>query len=431
MSFESLGLSEATLVAVRQKGFLQPTDIQREVIPRLLRGETDIIGQSQTGTGKTAAFALPIIEAIDPKERGVQAIILTPTRELALQVADEIKSLRGRKRIYVYAVYGGQPIGPQIRALERGTHIVVGTPGRVLDHIRRGTIDLSGVRFFILDEADRMLDMGFVDDIEAIFRETPKEKRVLMFSATMPPEIKRLARRYMGDYEVVSVSSDELVPEMVDQEYLEVVPARKFTVLKKILDGNENFYGIVFCATKRETRELSERLRSSGYRAESLNGDMSQSARERTLWRFKNKKTRVLVATDVAARGLDVQDISHIVNYSLPMTAEDYVHRIGRTGRMGKRGRAITFIMPGEFRRLRYIAQQAGVEISKSELSEEIPKEYRERYERTQRSYGSKGYSKNSGSFRNYRGSRGSGRNGRGKKGGRRNYSEGYSDYRY
>ena len=431
MSFENLGLSEATLVAVRKKGFSQPTDIQREVIPRLLNGGTDIIGQSQTGTGKTAAFALPIIEAIDPKERGVQAIILTPTRELALQVADEIKSLRGRKRIYVYAVYGGQPIGPQIRVLERGTHIVVGTPGRILDHIRRGTIDLSGVKFFILDEADRMLDMGFIDDIEAIFRETPKRKRVLMFSATMPPEIKRLARRYMGDYEVISVSSDELVPAMVDQEYLEVVPARKFTVLKKILDGNEDFYGIVFCATKRETRELSERLRSNGYRAEALNGDMSQAARERTFWRFKNKKTRILVATDVAARGLDVQDINHIVNYSLPMTAEDYVHRIGRTGRMGKRGKAITFIMPGEFRRLRYIAQQAGVEIRKSELSEEIPREYRERYEGNRRGYGSRNYSRNSGRSRNYGSGRGKRNNGRGKKDGRRNYSDGYSDYRY
>ncbi len=416
MSFESLGLSEATLVAVRRKGFERPTDIQREVIPRLLSGDVDIIGQSQTGTGKTAAFALPIIEAIDPKIKTVQAIILTPTRELALQVADEVKSLRGKKRVYVYAVYGGQPIGPQIRALERGTHIVVGTPGRVLDHIRRGTLDLSGVKFFILDEADRMLDMGFIDDIEAIFRETPKRKRVLMFSATMPPEIRRLARRYMRNHEVISVSSDELVPEMVDQEYIEVVPARKLTVLKKIL--GDDFYGIVFCATKRETRELSEKLRRSGYRAEALNGDMSQSARERTFWRFKTKRTRILVATDVAARGLDVQDISHIVNYSLPMTAEDYVHRIGRTGRMGKKGKAVTFIMPGEFRRLRYIAQQAGVEIKKSELSEEIPREYRERYGNDGRSHGSRNYS------RGY--SRGRGN----RRGGRKSHPDGHSrDY--
>ncbi len=222
MSFEKLGLSEATLVAVRQKGFSQPTDIQREVIPRLLNGETDIIGQSQTGTGKTAAFALPIIEAIDPGEKSVQAIILTPTRELALQVAEEIRSLRGRKRVHVYALYGGQPMGPQVRALERGTHIVVGTPGRVLDHIRRGTLDLSGVKFFVLDEADRMLDMGFIEDIETIMKSAPREKRILMFSATMPGEVLLLARKYMRNPEVITVSGDELVPEMVEQEYVEL-----------------------------------------------------------------------------------------------------------------------------------------------------------------------------------------------------------------
>lgn len=375
MSFEKLGLSEATLVAVRQKGFERPTDIQREVIPLLLSGNSDIIGQSQTGTGKTAAFALPIIEAIDPKVKAVQAIILTPTRELALQVADEIKSLRGRKRVYVYAVYGGQPIGPQIRALERGTHIVVGTPGRVLDHIRRGTLDLSGVRFFILDEADRMLDMGFIDDIEAIMRNAPEEKRILMFSATMPREVLLLAKRYMRNPEVVIVSRDELVPEMVEQEYVEVLPARKYGKLKEVL--TEDFYGIVFCQTKAETRNLSERLRRDGYRAEALNGDMSQAARERTFKRFKDRKTKILVATDVAARGLDVRDITHVVNYSIPMNPEQYIHRIGRTGRMGKRGKAITFLQPGEVRRFRYIARDAGVEVRRSPLSEKVPREFR------------------------------------------------------
>ncbi|ASJ11033.1 RNA helicase [Thermococcus sp. P6] len=384
MSFESLGLSEATLVAVREKGFETPTDIQREVIPRLISGEKDIIGQSQTGTGKTAAFALPILEAVDPELLAVQAIVLTPTRELALQVADEIRSLRGRKRVYVYAVYGGQPIGPQIRALERGTHVVVGTPGRILDHIRRGTLDLGSVRFFILDEADRMLDMGFIDDIEAIFRETPRQKRVLMFSATMPAAIKRLARRYMTNHEVISVSSDSLVPEMVDQEYVEVLPGRKFNVLRKVLD--DNFYGIVFCATKRETRELSERLRRAGYPAEALNGDMSQAARERTFRRFKNRKTRILVATDVAARGWDVRNITHVVNYSLPMTPEDYVHRIGRTGRMGRRGKAVTFVVPGERDRLDYFARRAGVEVKRSELSEELS-DYRGRNYRRPKNY--------------------------------------------
>ncbi len=366
MSFEALGLSENTLDAVRRKGFSEPTDIQREVIPRLLEGERDIIGQSQTGTGKTASFALPLIEMIDEMERDVQAIILTPTRELALQVADEIKSLRGRKRIKVFAVYGGQPIGPQIRALERGVHIVVGTPGRVLDHLRRGTLRLDGIRYFILDEADRMLDMGFIDDIKTILMETPEDKRVMMFSATMPREIIRLAKRYMGDYELIKTSEDELVPELVEHEYVEVVPARKLSLLKDILDGG--FYGIVFCQTKRETRELAGKLTRAGYPAEALNGDMTQRARESTFWRFKRRKTKILVATDVAARGIDVRDITHVVNYSLPQNPDAYIHRIGRTGRAGRRGTAITLIMPGEYKKLRYIAQVAGIRINKSEL---------------------------------------------------------------
>ncbi|GAB6101362.1 DEAD/DEAH box helicase [Thermococcus atlanticus] len=366
MSFEALGLSENTLDAVRRKGFSEPTDIQREVIPRLLEGERDIIGQSQTGTGKTASFALPLIEMIDEMERSVQAIILTPTRELALQVADEIKSLRGRKRIRVFAVYGGQPIGPQIRALERGVHIVVGTPGRVLDHLRRGTLRLDGIRYFILDEADRMLDMGFIDDIKTILRETPEDKRVLMFSATMPREIIRLAKRYMGDYELIKTSEDELVPELVEHEYVEVVPARKLSLLKDILD--EGFYGIVFCQTKRETRELAGKLARAGYPAEALNGDMTQRARESTFWRFKRRKTKILVATDVAARGIDVREITHVVNYSLPQNPDAYIHRIGRTGRAGRKGTAITLIMPGEYKKLRYIAQVAGIRINKSEL---------------------------------------------------------------
>ncbi|WP_461865008.1 DEAD/DEAH box helicase [Thermococcus sp.] len=389
MSFEALGLSENTLNAVRRKGFVEPTDIQREVIPRLLEGGRDIIGQSQTGTGKTASFALPLIEKIDERERDVQAIVITPTRELALQVADEIKSLRGRKKVRVFAVYGGQPIGPQIRALERGVHIVVGTPGRVLDHIRRGTLRLDGIRYFILDEADRMLDMGFIDDIKAILRETPRNKRVLMFSATMPREIIRLAEFYMGDYELIKTSEDELVPELVEHEYVEVVPVRRLSLLKDILD--EGFYGIVFCQTKRETRELAGKLARSGYPAEPLNGDMTQKARESTFWRFKKRKTKILVATDVAARGIDVSDITHVVNYSLPQNPEAYIHRIGRTGRAGKKGKAITLIMPGEYRKLRYIAQVAGVQINKSELQGDYRpgKGDYDYYESRNRGYGS------------------------------------------
>lgn len=375
MSFENLGLSKSSLEAIKKKGFEVPTDIQREVIPLLLSGNVDIIGQSQTGTGKTAAFALPIIETIDPALRKVQAIVLTPTRELALQVAGEIKSLRGKKRVNVYAVYGGQPIGPQIRALEKA-QIVVGTPGRVLDHINRGTIDLSSLRFFILDEADRMLDMGFISDIERIMEKTPEEKRILMFSATMPTGILLLAKRYMSNPEVVLISRDELVPGMVEQEYVEVLPAKKYKKLKEVLD--DGFYGIIFCHTKRETRELSDKLRREGFRAEALNGDMGQVARERTFKRFKERKTKILVATDVAARGLDVKEISHVINYSLPMNPEQYIHRIGRTGRMGKKGRAVTFIEPGELGRFRRIIRDAKVEVKRSNLSERIPKQFRD-----------------------------------------------------
>ncbi|WP_297073105.1 DEAD/DEAH box helicase [Thermococcus sp.] len=375
MSFKELGLSEASVKAVERKGFFEPTDVQREVIPLVLRGENDIVGQSKTGTGKTAAFGLPILDMVEAGQRRVQALILTPTRELAIQVSEELRSLRGKRKIDIYAVYGGQPIGPQMRALKTA-QIVVGTPGRVLDHIRRGTLKLDSLRFFVLDEADRMLDMGFQEDIEAIFRVTPREKRVMMFSATMPMEVLLLAKKYMRNPEVVIVSRDELVPGEVEQEFVETVPARRYRILQKILSGN--FYGIVFCQTKVETKELAGRLRKDGFKAEALNGDMSQPSREKTFRRFKEGRTRVLVATDVAARGLDVPEITHVVNYSIPMNAEQYIHRIGRTGRMGKRGKAITFIAPGELRRFRYIARQSGVDVRKSELSEELPREYRE-----------------------------------------------------
>ncbi|WP_087038017.1 DEAD/DEAH box helicase [Thermococcus litoralis] len=362
MSFEKLGLSESSLNAIRRKGFKRPTDIQREVIPRLLGGNKDIIGQSQTGTGKTAAFALPLIELIEEDTKDAQAIVITPTRELAIQVADEIRSLRGKKRIYVLPVYGGQPIGPQIKSLRKGVHIVVGTPGRVIDHIERGTLSLSGVSYFILDEADRMLDMGFIEDIERILRYTNEEKRVLMFSATIPREILRLARRYLKDYEVIRVQEKSLAPEQVEQCYFEVRPNNKFKLLCRILD-NEDFYGIVFCQTKKETRELAARLKAKGYRAEALNGDIPQKGRERILERFRRDKTKILVATDVAARGLDVKDLTHVINYSVPQNPEAYVHRIGRTGREGKKGKAVTFVAPWESPKLRDIERTARVKI--------------------------------------------------------------------
>ncbi|WP_297535182.1 DEAD/DEAH box helicase [Thermococcus sp.] len=375
MSFRELGLSKASVEAVERKGFSEPTDVQREVIPLILDGRSDVIGQSKTGSGKTAAFGLPILDLIDESRKEVQTLVLTPTRELAIQVSEELRSLRGRRKIDIYAIYGGQPIGPQIRALKKA-QIVVGTPGRVLDHIGRGTLRLDSLRFFVLDEADRMLDMGFQEDIEAIFRATPREKRVMMFSATMPMDVLLLAKKYMKKPEVVIVSRDEIVPGEVEQEFVEVSPARRYEVLKRILNGG--FYGIVFCQTKVETRELAERLRRDGFRAEALNGDMSQPARERTFGRFKRGKTEVLVATDVAARGIDVPEISHVVNYSIPMNTEQYIHRIGRTGRMGRKGKAVTLLAPDEVGRFRSIVRRTGVKVRRSELSEELPREYRE-----------------------------------------------------
>jgi len=359
VEFEDLGISENGLNAVRRKGFEKPTEIQREIIPRFFEGEKDMVGQAQTGSGKTAAFALPILDLVDERSKDVQAIVITPTRELALQVKDEIESLRGGKKVHVLAVYGGQPIFPQIERLRKGVQIVVGTPGRVIDHLERRTLSLEKVRFFVLDEADRMLDMGFIDDIERILRHAGAERRVLMFSATMPPEVLRLARRYMRDYEVVRVHS-KITPENVEHRCLKVNPEKRFEHLCRILDEN-NFYGIVFCQTKKETRELGRRLRARGYKADALNGDIPQHKRESILRNFRKGYTRVLVATDVAARGIDVKDLTHVVNYSIPQDPEAYIHRTGRTGREGKRGKAITFVAPWESRKLKIIERTAKV----------------------------------------------------------------------
>jgi ATP-dependent RNA helicase DeaD len=366
--FQALGLSDNTITALINKGFEEPTPIQEKTIPLLLAGTRDLIGQAQTGTGKTAAFGLPIIEKAVENLGVVQAIVLTPTRELAIQVAEEINSLKGRKKIRVMPVYGGQAITHQLRGFRQGVDIVVGTPGRILDHIKRKTLRLDAISHFVLDEADEMLNMGFIDDIEMILKATNTDKTTLLFSATMPREILNIAKRYMREYDVVSVRKQEMTTELTDQIYFEVNESDKFEALCRIIDMAEEFYGIVFCRTKNDVDQTAGRLMDRGYDAEGLHGDISQVQREKILNKFKKHHINILVATDVAARGIDINDLTHVINYALPQDPESYVHRIGRTGRAGKEGTAITFITPAQSRRLLLIQRVTKSTIRKERL---------------------------------------------------------------
>ncbi len=367
-SFRSLGLTEKTLEAIEKKGFEEPTEIQALCIPMLLEEGTEVIGQAETGTGKTAAFALPILETVDEEKKEVQALILTPTRELCLQVAEEINSLKSGDRIDCIPVYGGAGMENQIRKLKKGVQIVVGTPGRILDHIRRGTLVLSALAFMVLDEADEMLDMGFIEDIEEILKSVPERRRMLMFSATIPPRIQALASSYMKNAVVLRTQKRESTTQNADQIYYEVREADKAEALTRIIDRTFDFYGVIFCRTKNQCDEVGHMLERRGYEAAALHGDLSQREREIILRKMREKTIRILVATDVAARGLDIQDLSHVINYSLPRDPEIYIHRVGRTGRAGKEGTAITFITPGEARRFSYIKKASKAEIRREEI---------------------------------------------------------------
>ena len=368
MTFNNLGLSEKALKAINRKGFEEPTEIQAMTIPVMLKDDRNIIAQAQTGTGKTAAFGLPLIDMISVSSKTVQALILAPTRELAIQVSEEINSLKGDKKLTVIPIYGGQSIDQQLRRLRKGVHIVVGTPGRIIDHIHRKTLKLENIEHLILDEADEMLNMGFIEDMEEIMKHTNDDKRTLLFSATMPKKIKDLAHKYMGDYELLAVTKKQLTTNLTEQIYFEVKASDKFEALSRIIDLEEDFYGLVFCRTKSDVDAVSSRLSDRGYDAEAIHGDISQGQRERTLAKFRKKKTNILVATDVAARGIDVNDLTHVINYSLPYDPESYVHRIGRTGRAGKEGTAITFITPSEYSRLMSIQRFAKSDIKKSRV---------------------------------------------------------------
>ncbi len=368
LSFDELGLSKGTLRVLRKKGFEIPTPIQEITIPAILKDNKDVVAQAQTGTGKTAAFGLPMIELLQENTRSVQALVLTPTRELAIQVAEEIHSLKGKKKLNIVPIYGGQSINLQLRSLKKGVDIVIGTPGRVQDHIDRGTLKLGNISFLVLDEADEMLNMGFLDDVREIMEHTSEDKRTMLFSATMPDEIMQIATEYMGEFDEFKVTKGQLTVTQTDQIYFEVSASDKFEALCRIIDIEEEFYGLVFCRTKKDVDIIAGHLIERGYDADALHGDLSQPQREKILKKFKKRHINVLVATDVAARGIDVQDLTHVINYSLPQDAESYVHRIGRTGRAGKEGNAITFITPEEYRKLRYISRETKTDIRKAKL---------------------------------------------------------------
>ncbi|MGO2685140.1 DEAD/DEAH box helicase [Microbacterium sp.] len=346
--FEELGITGPVLKAIRDLGYETPSPIQAATIPTLLGGR-DVVGMAQTGTGKTAAFALPVLERLDVSQKTPQALVLAPTRELALQVCEAFESYATKmKGVHVLPVYGGQGYGVQLSALRRGVHVVVGTPGRIMDHLAKGTLDLSELKYLVLDEADEMLKMGFAEDVEQILAQTPEEKQVALFSATMPAQIRRLAQKYLRDAEEITVKSKTASSTNITQRYLVVSYQQKVDALTRILEV-ENFDGmIVFVRTKNETETLAEKLRARGYSAAAINGDVPQVQRERSVNQLKEGKLDILVATDVAARGLDVERISHVVNYDIPTDTESYVHRIGRTGRAGRTGDAISFITPRE-----------------------------------------------------------------------------------
>ena len=362
-SFDELGLSEPLLRAVKEAGFESPTPIQARAIPILLGGQ-DLIGQAQTGTGKTAAFGLPLIQRVDPAQRAVQALVMVPTRELAIQATGEIHRFAKNSGLRTVPVYGGQPIDRQFRALHLGAHVVVGTPGRVLDHLRRGTLDLSRVTFCALDEADEMLAFGFIEDIEAILAELPKEQRqTALFSATMPPRIAALIKKFLPDARSVAIQPKKRTVETTNQTYYEVAPGNKQDALARVLDMETPGPTIVFCRTRSATDELADALRMRGYGAEALHGEMNQSERDRVMRRFREGQADLLVATDVAARGLDIETVTHVINYDMRWDVEQYIHRIGRTGRAGRTGDAITLVEPKERRNLRMIEQMIGTPI--------------------------------------------------------------------
>lgn len=353
-TFYEFGLDNKILKAINDLGFEEATPIQAEAIPVALSGK-DIIGQAQTGTGKTIAFGIPIIQNIEKGNENAQAIVIAPTRELAMQVAEELNKVGQFKGVYTLPIYGGQDINRQIKALKKKPQIIVGTPGRLIDHLNRKTLKLNNIKTVVLDEADEMLNMGFIEDIEEILKKIPEQRQVLLFSATMPKEIKALATNFMKDPTHIHIKSKEVTVENIEQNYIEVKEKDKFDVLTRLLDIQSPELAIVFGRTKRRVDELAEALTKRGYLTEGIHGDLTQARRDIAIKKFKEKTVEILVATDVASRGLDISGVTHIYNFDIPQDPESYVHRIGRTGRAGRTGLAITFVTPREIDHLKAI----------------------------------------------------------------------------
>ena len=366
-TFAELGLSEPIVRAITELGFESPTPIQARAIPVLLQGG-DLIGQAQTGTGKTAAFALPMLQRLDLTKNETQALILAPTRELAVQVAGGIWDLGKHTGLRVVPVYGGQPIDRQFRALRSGAQVVVGTPGRVLDHLRRGSLSLANVTFCALDEADEMMALGFAEDMEAILGQLPDHRQIACFSATMPPRIKELTKSFLRDAQHINIESKRRTLESTTQTYYEVPKGQKLEALARVLDMESPGPTIVFCRTRQETNDLCDNLRLRGYNTEALHGDMSQAERDRVMKRFRDGHADLLVATDVAARGLDIETVTHVINYDIPFDVEQYIHRIGRTGRAGRTGDAITLIEGRQRRQLEAIERMTGAKMKMARI---------------------------------------------------------------
>ncbi|MGB8232510.1 MAG: DEAD/DEAH box helicase [Methanobacterium sp.] len=368
LRFKDLNISSEIQRAIEDMGFEEATPIQSLAIPHILEGK-DVTGQAQTGTGKTAAFGIPILEMVDPNESDLQAVILCPTRELAIQVAEELKKLSTYlKRVSVLPIYGGQPIERQIKALRKGVQIIIGTPGRVMDHMRRGTLDMGNVKILVLDEADEMLDMGFREDIEFVLDYIPDQRQILLFSATMSPDILYITRRYQDDPEFLKVVPKELTVPETEQVYFEVKEKMKLDVLSRLLDIKDFKLSLVFCNTKRRVDKLVSHLQIRGYAADGLHGDMSQRQRDSVMSKFRSGNIEILVATDVAARGIDVENVEAVFNYDVPNDDEYYVHRIGRTGRAGKTGIAFTFVSGKEVYQLRDIMRYTKTKIEQQQI---------------------------------------------------------------